>query len=468
MKYIISVMTVILIGTAALAADIGKKPVSPLPAMEFRGKKIFPIGVFDLARSQAKTRDRLTDLDPALYECGVNCAFFGTVGMPDDSNYPGYAHIVKALEQNRSDSRFAELALIVMLGGSTYCEPDTSPEPGKAKRRSKPLSDVRRAECEKFLAETFRTLSQYPNIIGYSYDEPENTFNNYYQRTRGGKGKDLDRGISEALIEYLGWIRPLAEKNHPGSLQMPIIAWWGTYANVAPLYDVLIADQYPRCEDKSEFASPLYEVSFDAARAVTAARVNGRTAIYMPPVFDKLPGNWTVATLAEQRYLCFAPITRGAMGLMGWRLNRCSQAHREQVVYPVLKEVSRLKDFFLGGWHDELVSSNHDTATADYLRKFSARSKLLTGEEDGEVVTVEDFVPDVSYCLRRHSDGRWLLLAVNNRREPLSVKFQLAIPDLPAAAEDALSGRKLKLDADGTLTDDFTPFGVRAYIFEGK
>lgn len=66
-------------------------------------------------------------------------------------------------------------------------------------------------------------------------------------------------------------------------------------------------------------------------------------------------------------------------------------------------------------WRDELVASDHDTAGVDYLKKFRERVRLVQGEEDGEVVT-SDLVPDVTYCLRRHADGRWLLLAVNNRR----------------------------------------------------
>ena len=447
------------------ALALGAAPVKQLPPMKFHGKPFFPIGVYDLAHRNAKVR--LGDVDPELYKCGVNIAFFGNLGLPEDKMYPGYSHIVKAFERRKNDPEFAKIALIINLCGEFYAEP--APElTGSSRRKYKPLTPETLAKRQAFLAEAMHVLSKYPNIIGYSIDEPENTFTNYFRIAR--KDMDLDAGIGPALNQWLGWLKPFTQKHHPGALWMPVIAWWGTYKDVAPLYDVLLADQYPRAatENAPEFSSPLYEVSFDAARMVSAARHagGGRTAIYVPPCFDILKGNWTFATRAEQRYLFFAPITRGAMGILAWRLNRASQEHRDKVVYPTLRELARFQEYFLGEWHDELVKSNRDTATVDYLKKFVKRDKLLNDDkEHGGSMEVLDFVPDVSHCLRKAANGKWMLLAVNNQRTPLSATFTMKLPFQPKAMTEAIANRAVPV-AGGKFTDKFAPFGVHVYIIE--
>ena len=441
---------------------------APLPPVTLNGKPFFPIGVYDLARSTTPQKERLGDVDEELYEAGVNTAFFGNLGLPGDPTYPGYSHIVKAFEKRKDDPRFARLALIVNICGEFYCEKDEVLE-GKSKRNFKPLDGETLKERQAFLAEAMQVLSKYPNIIGYSYDEPENTFSNYFQTHR--KHENIDSAIGAALVQWMGWMRPFAEKHHPGAKWLPIIAWWGTYKDVAPLYDVLIADQYPRGGDRSEFSGPLYEVSFDAARMVTAARAasGGRSAIYMPPCFDRLGGNWIIMTRAEQRYVMFAPVTRGAMGIIAWRLNRASQKHRDEVLYPTLRELARFQDYFLGEWHDALVKSDHDEATVDYLKQFAVHDRLLNEDkENGGFVEVDDFVPDVSHCLRRRQDGCWLLLAVNNRREKVAVSFAMNLPFTPASMIEALDGRSVPVGKDGAFTDVFAPFGVHAYLIKDK
>jgi hypothetical protein len=281
----------------------------------------------------------------------------------------------------------------------------------------------------------------------------------------------MNNRIGAALIDYTYWLKELIDKNHPGALQMPIIAWWGTYKDVSPIYDVLIANQYPKHTDLKnwkEFDVPLYEVSFDSARAVSAARVANKPVIYMPPSYDKLGGKWTGEkhSFKEMRYMLFAPITRGAMGIMTWRLNRCSQEYRDAVLYPAIKELSQFKEFFLGTWHDELVSSNHDEATVDYLKKFASRDELLSDVKVGKKLVVRDFVPDVSYCLRK-ANGKYMLLVVNNRREALNdVALTIDLP-MPGSVKDAISGKEVNV-AGKTIKDQFAPFDVKVYIWSAK
>ena len=457
------ILFALLIGCLSFADDIKSRA---LPPVKLNGKAFFPIGVYDLAKSTTPGNARLGDIDTELYDCGVNIAFFGHLGMPDNKMYPGYSHIVKAYEKAKADPRFADIALIVNIAGDLFCVEDNELN-GKAKRKYRPLKADELKSRKAFLAEAMKTLSKYPNIIGYSFDEPENTFTNYFQIYR--KEENIDSGIGKALKEWMGWMKVVAKENHPSAQWLPIIAWWGTYKDVASLYDVIIADQYMRGGDGTEFSSPLYEVSFDAARMVTAARMagGGRSAIYMPQCYDRLGGNWTVLTRAEQRYVLFAPVTRGAMGIIAWRLNRASQKYRDEVVYPSVRELSRYKDFFLGEWHDDLVKSSHDKASVDYLKKFVVRDKLLPDDdENGGVVEVEDFVPDVSYCLRKCADGRWLLLAVNNRREKIKVDFTLSLPFKPQSMVESIDNRSVAIGNDGKFSDEFTPFAVHAYIIK--
>ena len=80
--------------------------------------------------------------------------------------------------------------------------------------------------------------------------------------------------------------------------------------------------------------------------------------------------------------------------------------------------------------------------------------------------TVEDVVPDVTYCLRKHPDGSYLLLAVNNQREPLKVKFLIDLPRLPRTMVDNINKSDVVwLKGNNKVTISFKPFGVHAYIF---
>ena len=139
------------------ALALSAAPVKQLPPMKFHGKPFFPIGVYDLARRNAKVR--LGDVDPELYKCGVNIAFFGNLGLPEDKMYPGYSHIVKAFEKRKNDPEFAKIALIINLCGEFYAEP--APElTGSSRRKYKPLTPETLAKRQAFLAEAMHVLSK--------------------------------------------------------------------------------------------------------------------------------------------------------------------------------------------------------------------------------------------------------------------------------------------------------------------
>jgi len=249
---------------------------------------------------------------------------------------------------------------------------------------------------------------------------------------------------------------------------MPIFAWYPTYREVSSLYDVVIANEYPTGgKDCEPYKGPLFRVVHDARCAVSAAREagGGRTAMYMPPMYDVFSWNSRVLTKEEERYVCFAPITQGVMGICGWRLNRCSTDYRKNVIYPVMKEVSDLTPFFLGEWHDEKVSSTRDESTHPYLQIFHERVTMVDDIADGALVAIKTPVPDVSHCLRKNDKGEYLLLAVNNTYDTVDVTFKISLDNLPATATERIANKTVPI-AKGGITDTLKPFDVKAYVFK--
>jgi len=315
------------------------------------------------------------------------------------------------------------------------------------------------------LQEMLAVTADDPQTLGYcTFDEPENVLYPAYREWDQKK----DQGLARWIADGLRWTFDTLKAGDPDAYVMPIVAWWTTYQDLAPLYDVNLPNHYPTLHGDAPLQGPLYEVVLDAALAADAARATGRVGfVYMPGIFDTMPGQWRAATLRELRYLCFAPVTQGALGVLAWRLGYCSLAYRRAVVYPVLRELSRLRPWFLGEWCDGKVTSDRDTATVDYLRQLPRRVRLVEGEEKAETVET-DAVPDCSHCLRRRPDNTYLLLAVNNRKEPVAVTFTLKdIPDLPETALEQIEYARVPI-ANGQIQDTLEPFGVRAYLIEPK
>jgi hypothetical protein len=192
----------------------------------------------------------------------------------------------------------------------------------------------------------------------------------------------------------------------------------------------------------------------------------------MPPCFDVIEPPYRAATLTEFRYLCFGPLTQGAQGLLPWRLARASLPYRRAVIYPVYRQIKPLIPWLLGERCDlssegtPRVTSDADAPSVDYLKKLPVRVRTVAGEtiEKAEVAGVAD----CSHCLRRRPDNTYLLLAVNNRREPLTVTFTLkGLGELPATALETLQYARTPLSG-GQIKDTLEPFGVRAWIIEPK
>lgn len=431
----------------------------------------YSIGAFDdFAVSEAKpgaTRPPVNagGMGPLIFQ-GRPFFVIGTYNAPDDEdlqewlgtgcntvvlNPPAVAADLAASVASRHD-----LAAIYFPTVDFYSRQD-----GKATITRPEDLPAKIAQVNAMLALT----ADDPQTLGYcTFDEPENELYPAYQEWEAKK----DQGLAQWIAGGMKWTFDTLKAGDPDAYVMPIVAWWTTYKDMAPIYDVNVPNQYPTLHADAPLQGPLYEVVMDAALAADAARATRRVGfVYMPGIFDTMPGQWRAAAQSELRYLCFAPITQGALGVLPWRLGYCSLPYRRTAVYPVMRELSALRPWFLGEWCDEKAASDRDTATVEYLRKLPRRVRMVEGEEKAEMVET-DVVPDCSHCLRRRPDNTYLLLAVNNRREPLDVTFTLkGLGELPATALEALEYTRAPI-VEGQIKDTLEPFGVRAWIIEPK
>jgi len=448
-----------------------KAKLAPLPPVIFKGKPFFPIGVYD---RQTLPRTEY-GIDPGLIASGCNTMLIGGLGMPGHVHYKDYRQPVlfRTLEYIKNAPEYKDMAFFISLDPALSWDASESKVHGLGGYH-KPLTPEQIAERSKFLTKDLQRIrKECSNILGYMHDEPENLAYRYFKRHHADQwAKDREKSLAKLMLNAYSWIHELIRKEHPEAKLTPIIAWWTSYEVLGDFYDINIANEYPDgAPGSKEFEGDFYTVNYDAAMAAKAARKLGKTFIYMPGTFQRETfsgeiGKLRSPTYRETRYTCFAPITRGAMGVFGWRLLRCNAEYRDNVVYPVMAEIAELKEYFLGEWHDEKISSDHDFASVDYLKKFKEFSRMMVGEKDGDIKLVKDAVPDVSYCLRRNpADGSYLLLVVNNRKEAVTVNFTVALDNLPATAKCAIDRHFIRIK-NNSFTDKFDPFDVHAYIIK--
>lgn len=411
----------------------------PLAPLLFQGRPFFVLGTFDPPRAEL--------LDEWL-AAGCNTTLFHVC---DPKATPKQRRAT--IEADLAWGRAHGVALIYYPQLSLLSERDGKPVPT--------LPDdlpARRAVLQEMLQVTAGD----PQTFGYwTFDEPENHLHASYQDWEQRK----DTGLAEWMAGGLQWVYDTLKAGDPDGYVMPTLGWWTTYEPAAAMYDVNVPNEYPA--RGAPLSGPLYNAVYDAAKAADAARVRGRAGfVYMPPCFDVIDGPWRAATLREFRYLCFAPLTQGAQGLLPWRLNRATPAYQRAVVYPVFREIKPLVPWLTGQAVEGKVTSTADATTVDYLRKFPVRVRTVAGEklEQQEVPGVSD----CSYLLRRRPDNTYLLLAVSNRKEPQTVTFTLSgLGELPASARETIEFAQTPIEG-GKITDTFEPFGVRAWVIEPK
>ncbi|MFA9476982.1 hypothetical protein ACERK3_01620 [Phycisphaerales bacterium AB-hyl4] len=414
---------------------------SAIPPLQFKGEPIFVLGTYDAPR------------DEDAHEwaaAGGNAFIIGSTHPPTETEA-----FKEQLKERiaRVDAWELDAAYIYFPG---HVLNDAARDPAllpKMQAHLKTLLDV---------------TADHPQTLGYwTYDEPENQLHRFHKEQRE-KG-NINIGLGPWLAEELAWSYEMIKELAPEAYVMPTIAWWNMYEDTEPLYDVNVPNEYPTYFKDEPLTGPLYNVVYDASKAAEAVRGTGKSFVYMPGICDNWPGDdrWRAPTRLEMRYLYFAPVTQGAQGILGWRLGRASLEYRRAVIYPTMREVDALAPWFLGEVRDELVTSNRSASTAEYLREFPERIQTVVNEGRLEHVPVEG-IPDVSYIVRQKDETSYLLLAVNNRKEPVEVTFTLSgFEVLPDAVYDRISWRRYEVHQQ-KIHDEMEPFAVRAYVLNAR
>ena len=448
----------ILLLMCCVALSAFAEAFSPLPPVMLKGRPVFPVGAWDVLVRDSSGR---TVIDSGFAAAGGNLTIIGSLGLPGHPEYKDYRQPVlyRNLARLEEIPEAKDMALIVALDHALYMQ-ETFDENKKVF-----YHPVLGNEIQKrigVLTEDLRKLRKYPNILGYTIDEPENAFYKYYSKNNGRLcPKDDKHGLEPMMSEWCRWFNDTIRREHPEAKLMPIIAWWTSYDKVPEMYDILMPDQYPT---KVEL---MPEITYDAIMAVKAARKLGgnRTVIYIPPMFDKCSG-YLYLTREQQRYACFSPIVNGAMGICGWRLLRCSENHKAKVVYPTIAELTQLSRFFLGEWHDDLLASDRDTTTAEHLKRFREKVTMAEGGDDGKMVEAKCVVPDVSHCLRRDpATGEYLLVVCSNLTQDAKVKLIIKNGAFPKILVDFFTREQFPTKGNAVELE-LKPFDTKAFLFK--
>jgi hypothetical protein len=305
------------------------------------------------------------------------------------------------------------------------------------------------AQDQNAVAKKVSTLKDYPAVLGYYiFDEPENVYSAGEEYKRSLHIRSL--GLGKFIISKLGWVKPLirtidSDREH---YIFMCIGWWTFYEDLSVLCEINLPNEYPTGNTKTEFEGPQANIIYDAKLAAQAAyKTGGQGFCYTPLAVNITSGmeNYRPPTINEFRYSVFAPITQGAMGIIYWAGYRCKPPYTEQVVYPVTRQLNELTPFFLGKWLDEKLQCEPSQSSTPLLKKLD--------------------IPTVSGCLRESDNGKYLLLAVNNRAEITLATFRVNIERLPSQARDFITGRLVPITG-GEIKDLMGPYGVCAYIIE--
>ena len=403
MKIFLPLLLALTLSSNALGAD-------KFPNIRFQGMERFILGVWDTRWS---TNERLEEeFFPKIFEAGVNTV---CLELPEKMIAPDKLATLKALNVN-----YPNVSVIVFLRIEPFLKGRDA------------LPEAEREEKQKLLVQVVEEFKQHLNVIGYSFDEPENRISI----------RESGTTVAEWLSKNLRWVFETIKKTDPDALLMTNVAWGPTYQDVPYMYDVLMANAYPEFNpEQNEFAI----LAADARVAAKAVRENRKHSfIYCPGCFDNLmPGKY-VWTESDLRYLYYAPICHGAGGLMAWRLRYATAEYAQDSILPLIKEIAGLSDYWLG-----------DDASDQFASGRDARNKTsFRIEYRADWIEYCDAGPECMWTARRHThDESVLLLAVNNLQTDINVGF--TIPPEYTGASRYPSGEKITIK-DGQFMLDFT------------
>jgi hypothetical protein len=302
------------------------------------------------------------------------------------------------------------------------------------------------------------TVRDHPALLGYyTFDEPENYFYRYpeFQEIKERqRAAGIHPDLGAFMTEQAAWVKQTikAHDDNPEHYVFATIAWWDHYDKLSEaLVDVNMPNEYQTGVGGHEFGGNAEVIWHDARNAAVAAReYNGLGFVYTPfgtNNFGSLGSSWRAPTIREFRYSVFAPMTQGAMGCVYWAGYRCWEGYAVKVIFPVLRELHDLKDYFLlGEWLDEAAEV----------------------APDWRIIHPRFDTPALDCCVRRGADGSVLVLVVNNLTQPVEAKLTLdaeVLGTLPAEAVEQITGDPVAIEG-GVIAEPFEPLEVRAYRLE--
>ena len=192
--------------TAATLPKAKKKArLKPIPPVLFKGKPFFPLGAYDMF--EVGKNGQFGTLDERFIAAGGNFCDFGAVYLPPEyTNLPAYKKaysthgqpaIFAALDKMKNDPRFKDVALLIGLSGNLMLDESEAKVFGMH-GYLKPAVGEKLELRKKVLAEAAAKLATYPNVIGYTMDEPENTVWKHYEKNyKNDWEKRKDKGLCE-------------------------------------------------------------------------------------------------------------------------------------------------------------------------------------------------------------------------------------------------------------------------------
>ncbi len=432
---------------AGLGLFVGTAVAADFKPLEFRGKPFFMIGNWD-----SRMENNIRSVNPFMKAAGMNSVMV-FIDFNDAKQYESDMALIRWYRDNHPDMAVIvdlQLPFILQAAGPKKFVPVPAAE-----------LPVRKAR----LSAAVKELQSYGNVIGYSIDELENRLYgtlSEWRKTAGLDAGEMDLALTRYMEIAIQWVAESIRANHPEAFFMPLQAWWTTYGQSDKLYDVLIANDYPVTGDQT-VRPTFYSVAYDAQLAAAAtAKFGKRCFIYCPPGFNVLKsGAWKDAreyTIEELRYLWFTPISSGAMGVMGWRQRRVTNAYALNTIFPLLSQINALVPWLLGENLDQAVQCSRKQDTTEY--KIPKRSRM-TDEEDNEFHIRP--VRTITWIARRNpADASVMLLACNNSNRPESAFFVFSKPIMAKDSLELFSGQTARVG--GRFKVEFKPYDVKVFM----
>lgn len=256
--------------------------------------------------------------------------------------------------------------------------------------------------------------------------------------------------------------------DHPIFVVQNVLDRFDPYLDVGSM-DIIGFDIYPVFSfNPDEFDVNFGKYMVDYKIAAQKAR-DGGVPLFAVPQFFEEPGARRLPTLAEQRYLTFAPILAGARGIkyflfegvMPTEPTYLPQSERDQRVHPAANLVQLVSGAIAIDDGTLAVASLTGSENPDFFATEPGLNLYQLGQSDD--LRKADFeifgTPEESF-----------LLVTNNTNVPQTFDFTITGLDMSTVAENAEDNQTITPDSftpsGFNFSDTFSQYEVKIYRFE--